>query len=312
VRQRFLLVTLALLVAHGCVSSRPQPNGAARVVGQASWYGEEFAGRTTANGEIFDPMQLTAAHRTLPFGTIVDVRNQKTGKSVQVRINDRGPFIGNRIIDLSYAAAQQLGMVQAGIGEVELTVVRLGAGDREPPRAIVVRVDEPQTDAPRIPFPLPSEVKSAAPPRPEPVRTEPAPPAEPVVESVDVQVEKAGVPVRRQVSADGTTIVEVPVEGESAETPVRSAPPRTVVTTPRVSAPPPTPARFVLQLGAFQSVENANRLAERARAVTSRVYIDTVRELNRVRVGPFPTREAAIEAKEMLDAEAIASIVVPE
>src|SRR4029077_7238634 len=91
--------------------------------GVASWYGQEFAGRTTANGEIFDPLLLTAAHRTLPFGTVVDVKNSKTGQTVRVRINDRGPFVGNRMIDLSYAAAQQIGLIDPGSGEVDVAVV---------------------------------------------------------------------------------------------------------------------------------------------------------------------------------------------
>src|SRR5260221_3674960 len=87
--------------------------------GVASWYGQEFAGRRTANGEIFDPLLFTAAHRTLPFGTIVDVRNPKTNQTVRVRVNDRGPYIGNRTIDLSYAAAQQISIIDAGSGDVE-------------------------------------------------------------------------------------------------------------------------------------------------------------------------------------------------
>ncbi|MCA9589528.1 MAG: septal ring lytic transglycosylase RlpA family protein [Myxococcales bacterium] len=94
-------------------------------VGQASWYGKQFAGRKTASGERFDPSQLTAAHRTLPFGTWVDVRRIDTGTSVRVRITDRGPFGDKRrIIDVSHKAAEQLGMVRDGVAEVELRVVR--------------------------------------------------------------------------------------------------------------------------------------------------------------------------------------------
>lgn len=78
--------------------------------GTASWYGPGFQGRKTANGERFNTHALTAAHRTLPFGTRVRVTNRNTGRSVIVRINDRGPFHGNRIIDLSHASAQAIGM----------------------------------------------------------------------------------------------------------------------------------------------------------------------------------------------------------
>lgn len=88
--------------------------------GLASWYGEQFHGRKTASGERFDSMDMTAAHKTLPFGTRVCVRSSVTGKSVVVRINDRGPFAPGRVIDLSKAAAQELGMLGLGIKPVEL------------------------------------------------------------------------------------------------------------------------------------------------------------------------------------------------
>ena len=88
--------------------------------GMASWYGGQFHGRKTANGERFDKGGLTAAHKTLPFGTQVCVRSMVTGKAVVVRINDRGPYAGDRIIDLSQGAAQELGMLGLGIKPVEL------------------------------------------------------------------------------------------------------------------------------------------------------------------------------------------------
>ncbi len=88
--------------------------------GEASYYGEELAGRPTASGEIFDPKQLTAAHPSLPLGTVVRVTNLANDQSVVVRINDRGPFYSNRIIDLSRAAAGVIGMVRAGTARVKL------------------------------------------------------------------------------------------------------------------------------------------------------------------------------------------------
>jgi rare lipoprotein A len=92
--------------------------------GLATWYGSAFAGRKTANGERFDPMQLTAAHRTLPFGTWVEVRRVDTGRTVRVRITDRGPFgDSRRIIDLSKKAAEDLGIIRDGVAHVELRVV---------------------------------------------------------------------------------------------------------------------------------------------------------------------------------------------
>jgi rare lipoprotein A len=90
--------------------------------GTASWYGPGFHGKKAASGEVFNQNAMTAAHKSLPFGTIVKVVNQKTGKAVTVEINDRGPYHGGRIIDLSKAAANKLGIVQAGTGKVCLDI----------------------------------------------------------------------------------------------------------------------------------------------------------------------------------------------
>ena len=95
-------------------------------VGDASWYGGRFQGRQTANGEIFDTHLLTAAHKTLPFNSMVQVYNPSNSKSVLVRINDRGPFVEGRIIDLSRAAAEELGLTSTGIGTVYLRVISEG------------------------------------------------------------------------------------------------------------------------------------------------------------------------------------------
>ena len=91
------------------------------VTGPASWYGAELAGRPTASGEPFDPDALTAAHRTLPFGTRLEVT--RAGRSVVVTVNDRGPFAGDRILDLSRGAATRLGLVEDGVADVTLRVV---------------------------------------------------------------------------------------------------------------------------------------------------------------------------------------------
>jgi rare lipoprotein A len=93
--------------------------------GYASWYGGKFNGRLTSSGEIFDTNVRTAAHRTLPFGSIVKVVNLENGKSTVVRINDRGPFVEGRIIDLSRAAAEELGMVSQGVAKVSVQVLDL-------------------------------------------------------------------------------------------------------------------------------------------------------------------------------------------
>jgi rare lipoprotein A len=129
----------ALLVLTGCATTRvavppsAPPRLGAEERGQASWYGEPFHGRRTSSGEVFNMYQLTAAHRTLPLGTRVRVTHLGNGRSVEVRINDRGPFVGGRIIDVSYAAAQRLSAVGAGVFPVRLRVVALPDSAREPP-----------------------------------------------------------------------------------------------------------------------------------------------------------------------------------
>ncbi len=93
--------------------------------GNASWYGNPFHGRRTASGEIFDMNQMTAAHQTLPLGTWVAVESRASGRVAEVRINDRGPFVGGRILDLSYAAARVLGMLEPGVIPVRIRVIGL-------------------------------------------------------------------------------------------------------------------------------------------------------------------------------------------
>ncbi len=93
--------------------------------GVASWYGGEFHGRPTSSGEIYDMYQLTCAHNTLPLGTVVMVTNLENGRSLELKVNDRGPFVKGRVIDVSYAAAQMLGMWEKGIAPVKVEVVSL-------------------------------------------------------------------------------------------------------------------------------------------------------------------------------------------
>lgn len=149
----FLIIAacaLALLYVHGCSRVRPLPGPPSkpptkapqpyRVMGQwyqplphargfkqkgiASWYGKKFHGRKTSSGEIYDMYAVTAAHKTLPLGTYVRVHNLKNHKKIDVRINDRGPFVRGRIIDLSYGAAKKMGIVGPGTAPVE--VIALG------------------------------------------------------------------------------------------------------------------------------------------------------------------------------------------
>ncbi len=113
---------ILLLFCLGTAELRANPSQHFQQSGVASWYGTEC--RQTASGEHYDCHSLTAAHRTLPFGTMIEVRNLTNGRTVTVRINNRGPFCKGRILDLSKAAAQQLRMIDSGTAKVELAVVR--------------------------------------------------------------------------------------------------------------------------------------------------------------------------------------------
>lgn len=291
--------------ALACATTTPPPERQPeRLQGLASWYGEEFSGRTTANGEIFDPLQFTAAHRTLPFGTVIDVTNPRTGQSVRVRVNDRGPYIGGRILDLSYAAAQRIGLIEPGIGEVSIAVVKVGGGDREPPAPFDVTI----AAAPSVAMPTPAgsqQPPSAAPEVPV------------VVDRVEVVESRGGVDTRRQVSADGRTIENVPVTGGA---PVPSAPGHSTAEeldrSRRAAASParPVPRRrgqFVVQVGAFALEDNARMLVDRLGKIGQSAWIDR-NDLFRVRLGPFATRDQAVQARSALEANGISAIVMAE
>jgi len=106
-----------------------------KVKGKASWYGPDFNGKKTSNGEIYDMYEYTAAHKTLPMNTIVKVHNRRNGKIVNVRINDRGPFVKNRIIDLSKAAAKAIDMTQKGTADVEIEVLGFNRDPKDQKKA---------------------------------------------------------------------------------------------------------------------------------------------------------------------------------
>jgi rare lipoprotein A len=282
------LPSVLCLLTFGCATApKPQTIPTTDLHGIASWYGQEFAGRTTANGEIFDPLLFTAAHRTLPFGTVLDVENSKTHQSVRVRINDRGPYIAGRMIDLSYAAAQQIGLVEPGSGEVDLSIVKIGSGSREPPVPYVVTIPDVN--------PLP--------PAPVPAQQE-APASIPViVDNVQVVQERQGVETRLQVSPDGKKIEEVPIK-------------------PAVPVPAPMPAKiaptsvaggkYLVQVGAFAQEANARRLSTQLVQMGQSAHIDNGPSLFYVRIGPFDTREQAIQARSRLENAGLSAIIVAQ
>ncbi|MFL5332688.1 MAG: septal ring lytic transglycosylase RlpA family protein [Geminicoccaceae bacterium] len=151
---------------------RPEYDPAYVRVGTASWYGADFHGLPTANGEVFDKEQLTAAHPTLPLPSIVRVTNLDNGRRLDVRVNDRGPFVGDRLIDLSQAAARKLGYESSGLASVRVEFVGLADADGPPPAPIVAtaaRVPAPasapmpvQVAAPKLEVPAGHDVQVAA------------------------------------------------------------------------------------------------------------------------------------------------------
>ncbi len=129
--QGIFLFVMCLIFVIGSACSIPRvqvriENGNRVEYGLASWYGEDFHGRLTANGEVYDMYKPSAAHKTLPLGTKVKVTNRENGNTMVVRINDRGPFVRGRIIDLSYAAAATLGMLEDGVVPVRVETIELG------------------------------------------------------------------------------------------------------------------------------------------------------------------------------------------
>ncbi len=118
-----LTLTMVFLAGCGAIQNTVMPGVGHVRFGMASWYGDEFHGCSTASGEEYDMNELTAAHRTLPFGTLVHVSNMRNNKSAVVRINDRGPCDLERIIDLSHAAAEKIGMLGEGVAMVRLELI---------------------------------------------------------------------------------------------------------------------------------------------------------------------------------------------
>jgi rare lipoprotein A len=115
---KYLVVTLLLTLSNTACAKHPKVQ-----TGKGSWYGKKFHGRTTANGEKYNMYALTAAHKKLPFNTMVKVTNLSNNRSVIVRINDRGPYAKGRIIDLSYLGAKKLGYINKGVAKLKVEVL---------------------------------------------------------------------------------------------------------------------------------------------------------------------------------------------
>lgn len=259
----------------------PQEDPLYDETGIASWYGKEFAGRKTANGEIFNPAQVTAAHKTLPMPTNVRVTNLQNGKSLVARVNDRGPFKPGRIIDLSEKAAELLGFKAQGTAQVRVEFLGIAdLPDGRPGKRIAGKGDHaeigetvakaaPSTAVEGGALPPPDGSRAAA---PVPPRAAPVPVPVPTASPVD--------------EPDGT-VTEMAV----------------------------SPGGIFVQAGAFLAKENAERLLARLKPI-ARFKISPKRHdgklYYRVRVGPIGTVEEAdaILEKVLMDGQKGAAIVV--
>ncbi|MGV6817880.1 MAG: septal ring lytic transglycosylase RlpA family protein [Thiotrichales bacterium] len=240
--------------------------------GKASWYGPKFHGRRTSSGDPYDMYKMTAAHPTLPLPTYARVTNLRNGRSVVVRINDRGPFRKNRAIDLSYAAAYKLRMIEDGTADIEIRVINPAKPQAADMIAKTTPVELPQSNQ------IEETTESIIEPRTPGISA--APPA-----------------------ATGNPSVRPAENPSSAMIPPAPALPDNRPQTPEVvdqTAPvTATPAPgFYVQVGAFSSLENATRAQQTLQSVApGNVIISPIesryKTLQRVQIGPFATREAA-------------------
>ena len=230
-------------------------------VGLASYYGNELAGRPTANGESFRPEGISAAHRTLPLPSYVEVTALETGRTILVRINDRGPFAGDRIIDLSLGAARQLGIVEQGTAAVRVRRVQPIDSDRAQLRA-------GQLAQPRL-------------------ETSPQ-----LLSALRTQFERGGgiippaTPSPDAPAPTGRAGVDWQVENE----------PQAAMPPPAPRSAPAASGSYYVQLGAFSNASNAQRMADRAQNLGA-VRIVSAGNIRRVRLGPYPSQAAANQAQ---------------
>lgn len=268
--------------------------------GYASWYGKELGGRNTANGELFVPEAITGAHRTLPLPSYVEVTALDTGKTILVRLNDRGPSSGSRLIDLSYGAARQLGVLEKGTFPVRVRRVNPPETERAMLRQgqpVAMRMDTPESllvplrrkldgrpkPAARAEAAAPAAVKPAAPAKP-PKPARPAPvavarpaPAQPIPQPAPVVRPRGG--DRFIVEGQGTR----PRMAENSTGDNRA----TLDPAPAAAA---TAATYFVQVAAFSSQSRAEELARR---IGARINRSSDGNVFRVRYGPYADAQSA-------------------
>ncbi len=278
----------------------PRENFGYDKVGVASWYGPGFDGRRTANGETYDMDLMTAAHPTLPMPTLVNVTNLENGRSITVRINDRGPFHGNRIIDLSRRAAEELGLKRDGVGKVRVRVLRTASlrlkrkalaelyriEEQERRAEVAQQIRERQsrrtaadTLADIAPASAPAPAKRPADRTPTKRAESKSPPA--TVKSTNIE----------QAMARRLNAINPGAGPTSVGRPIRLHPdsPRAAKTTPDADD-----RKVFIQVGSFTERSNALRTGERLRGIAlTRIAVRKVDKavFYRVRVGPVASRK---------------------
>ncbi|VCU71792.1 RlpA-like protein precursor [Pigmentiphaga humi] len=248
-----------------------------RVRGVASWYGRKFHGARTSNGELYDMYAMTAAHTTLPIPSYARVTRTTTGKAVIVRINDRGPFHDDRVIDLSYTAAHKLGLLAQGSGEVTVELL-------VPAEIARIRAERA----------APTQLASAA------------AVAQPIADPGAAEV--VALPVAAQEPPSDMRELPPLASAPAFDAAAMNAP--APVAVPAGAARPvsaPASPGIYLQLGAFSGQRNAEDLAARVRArlggAGEPLRVVSADSLYRVHVGPYPTRESAQAAAQRLQAQ---------
>lgn len=272
-------------------------------VGLASWYGDAFDGLDTANGEVFDKDAISAAHPTLPLPSVVRVTNLQNGRSLDVRVNDRGPFVDDRLIDLSQGAARRLGFEQAGLAQVRVKFMGLAGDARGVPPSLPASPSPPVMVARAEP---PTAPPAYEPPRPVPPRR----PVEPAPAYEEPPLARAPARPLPRVTAQElpplTTAPPPPLRRSSPPVPARppvlaDAAPAPVVVPPRPAVPPAPPAYcgpgpYYVQVGAFGDSVRV-RAAAAAVAGLDRVSVAPSfaggQALARVRLGPVAGRAQA-------------------
>lgn len=287
--------------------------------GLASWYGPNFHGRPTANGEVFDQNLMTAAHPTLPIPSIAEVTNLENGRQVIVRINDRGPFVDDRMIDLSRGAATQLDFIGRGLARVRVRYLGPAHASASAPQSGYMLAGQ-GTSRPARPEPVPVALP-AAPPAPAPVM----PPPQPVAMSTPLPAMEPAPPTDLQVAAtddlaplsalppgsDPSAGVEMTSLAEAATGPGPAPGP---AQDPVREMLPQSPAlapvdRVTIQIGAFSSPVNADRFAQRIASMGEiRIVQGDVggRPIWRVFVGEFDSHLSAAEFQLRLQDAGIA------